>query len=513
MPTPKPKSGYKTKRKYGCPYCEVKLPRSELVPHVQDEHEIMIPEGYTAARVVYDKINGKNYGTCMICGAKVYEWDDRVWRYKNLCNNHKCREILREKSKQNHLDDPEKQKLMLSHRKISGEYKFRDGGKRGYVGSYERKTLEFMDRVMNIPSKDIETPGPTFSYEYEGNTHAFITDIFYIPAMLVIDVKDGGDNPNNRPMESYREKQVEKEKAVIEDGKFNYLRLTNNDFGQLMSAIADIRYSEMVNDPKKGIYINEGSGPSGGVMIGSVKPGGRNYIISGYPLHNVFDGYGERDDHQSLIFGNTSTDKALALDPNGEILIDSVQNLLEATRPKGMDPNKKKVTIDRNRKIVFNKDNSNMAKLADKLHKDKLKKKEKEKSKAMQELSMASILATGEEGRILSYSDLFRLEDTTIVDLDDSAAITEATVETMGAIRSAARDLGAVFNEEYIRLIGKYMSLMQDEEGFYISSEDPKYMITSPYYSDDEEIPQDMIDTMDNIYIANRNRKEDGGHE
>ena len=141
------------------------------------------------------------------------------------------------------------------------------------------------------------------------------------------------------------------------------------------------------------------------------------------------------------------------------------------------------------------------------------KKKAKAKSKTMQELTMASILATGEEGRILSYSDLFRLEDTTIVDLDDSAAITEAAVETIGAVRSAARDLGAVFNEEFVRPIGKYMSLMQDEEGFYISSEDPKYMITSPYYSDDEEIPQDMINTMDNIYIANRNRKEDGGHE
>ena len=78
MPRPKPKSGYKTKRKYGCPYCDKKLPRSELVEHVQDEHEMMIPEGYSAARAVYDHVNKKTYGTCMICGTKIYEWDDKL---------------------------------------------------------------------------------------------------------------------------------------------------------------------------------------------------------------------------------------------------------------------------------------------------------------------------------------------------------------------------------------------------------------------------------------------------
>ena len=83
MPRPKPKTGYKTKRKYSCPYCDEKMTRSDLVEHIQDKHEMMIPQGYNAARVVYDHINGKNYGTCFICGDKVYEWDDRLWRYKS----------------------------------------------------------------------------------------------------------------------------------------------------------------------------------------------------------------------------------------------------------------------------------------------------------------------------------------------------------------------------------------------------------------------------------------------
>ena len=504
MPAPKSKAGYKTKRKYGCPYCDVKLPRGDLVAHVQEEHEMMIPEGYTAARVVYEHINGKNYGTCMICGAKVYDWDDRIWRYKNLCNNPKCREILKDKAKNNHLDDPEKQKVMLQHRKISGEYKFRDGGKRGYVGSYERKTLEFMDRVMNIPSKDIETPGPTFSYEYNGETHSYITDIFYIPAMLVIDVKDGGDNPNTRPMVSYREKQVEKEKAVIADGKYNYLRLTNNEFGQLMSAIADIRYGDIVNDKNKGIYINEGSSPSGGVMIGSVKPGGSNYIIPQYPLNNVFDGNSESP---YLIFGSTDSDKAFILDKDGDILIDSVQSLMEYSRRSKKDQNHPdKSSYNRDRKIVFDKDKSNMAKLADKLKEQKEKKKNKEKlNRAMQELSIASIL-TGQT--LLSYSDIYKIEGSTIIDIEDDASALDELSHISGDINMAVRNVG-LLNEEYIRPIGKHMSLMQDEDGYYISSEDPNYMITSPYYPDEESIPQDAIDLMDNIYIANRNRKGD----
>lgn len=498
MPTPKPKSGYKTKRKYSCPYCDKKLIRSELVTHIQDEHEIMIPEGYTAARVVYDHINGKNYGTCMICGAKVYEWDDRIWRYKNLCDNPKCREILTDKAKGNHLDDPEKQKQMLQGRKISGEYKFRDGGKKSYVGSYEKKTLEFMDRVMNIPSKDIETPGPCFEYEYDGETHTWITDIFYIPAMLVIDVKDGGKNPNTRPMESYREKQIEKEKAITEDGKYNYLRLTDNDFGQLLSAVADIRYGDVVNDPFKGIYINEGSSPAGNVMIGSVKPYGRDYIIP-RKIHNTF--IDDEDEPDTFIFGNTLMEKGFMVGEDGSIIVDTIENLLENTKTKAGD--------QRDRKVVFNKNKSNMFKLARRLEKERYKKKEKErekKNKAMMQLEFANILY----GRdvFLTPSMIYCLEDTTVEYLNPAYdPILESIFTCRGVI--VREDFNA--NTGFIKSVGKHMKLMYSpDDGYYISSEDPKYSIASAYYPDQEDIPQNVIDLMDNLYEAN---KKEGNKE
>ena len=51
-----------------------------------------------------------------------------------------------------------------------------------------------------------------------------------IPYNLIIEVKDGGDNPNNRSIPEYRAKQISKEKMI-----------TNNDFGQLLSMLAELK--------------------------------------------------------------------------------------------------------------------------------------------------------------------------------------------------------------------------------------------------------------------------------
>ena len=112
---------------------------------------------------------------------------------------------------------------------------------------------------MNIPSKDIQMPGPILEYDFRGEKHSWITDIYYIPANLIIEVKDGGDNPNNRSMPEYRAKQVAKEQMVTELGTFNYLRLTNNNFAQLLEVLAEIKYENMDQSeaPKIVLNINE----------------------------------------------------------------------------------------------------------------------------------------------------------------------------------------------------------------------------------------------------------------
>lgn len=265
------KKVYKTSRKYSCPFCEAKLPRMELIDHVEKEHEALIPENYTATRVVYDSINRTDHGTCMICKKPVYTWNEKTSRYDNICSE-KCRKEVRRIALERHikvynsptlLTDPGHQEKMLANRHISGTYKHSDGASITYTGKYEKATLEFMDKVMNIPSKDIQMPGPILEYEYNGETHSWITDIYYIPANLIIEVKDGGNNPNNRNMPEYRGKQQAKEIMITELGKFNYLRLTNNNFSQLLEALAEIKYENMdrkdATEVSMHYFINESS--------------------------------------------------------------------------------------------------------------------------------------------------------------------------------------------------------------------------------------------------------------
>lgn len=149
---------------------------------------------------------------------------------------------------------------MLANRSISGTYKFSKGGSTSYTGSYEKNFLEFLDS-WGYRSIDIETPGPIIEYEYGGNKHKWITDLYLIPYNLVFDVKDGGSNPNTRNMEEYRAKQIAKEKAIQQQGVYNYIRLTDNDFSQLLQILADLKYQLL--DPSntkksdKIIRINE----------------------------------------------------------------------------------------------------------------------------------------------------------------------------------------------------------------------------------------------------------------
>lgn len=236
-------------KRYKCPYCEHRDYRPNLVDHVEKEHKDMIPKDFTAARVVFNTANHKERQYC-VCGCgKETAWREDLWRYDRYATK-ACKDKYSKQMKQNMiktygkehlLDDDNMQTKMLASRSISGVYKFTSGGSMGYVGSYERKFLEFCDKVLRLTVMDLEEPGPTIYYEWQGDKHFWITD-YYIPAFnLVLDIKDGGDNPNTREMEDYRGKQQEKEKAIAIQGKYNYLRLTDNNFAQLMLVMAELK--------------------------------------------------------------------------------------------------------------------------------------------------------------------------------------------------------------------------------------------------------------------------------
>ena len=255
-------------KRYKCPYCELRLIRKDLIKHIDKKHEELIPQGYSSARLVYNQVNKIDHGKCRVCG-KLTSWNEKSGRYNVLCDNPKCKEHMREEYKKNMLrvrgtynilNDPEQQKKMLANRSISGSYKFSDGGILTYTGSYEKKCLEFMDIVMQIPSKDILSPGPTIEYEYNGSKHFYITDFYYIPYNLIIEVKDGGDNLNNKDsssMRASREKTIEKERIITDRGEYNYIRLTNNDFSQLLDVFMTIKEKLLEGDVSKTYKINE----------------------------------------------------------------------------------------------------------------------------------------------------------------------------------------------------------------------------------------------------------------
>lgn len=245
---------------YKCPYCDAKLARWAVGNHIELNHEELVPKGMTANQVGFNSVNKKTetHGCCVVC-KRPTPWNEKNCKYDRLCGRPECREALREKYKKNMikvhgkynlLNDPERQEKMLANRKISDTYRFADGGRHVYTGTYERKALEFLDKVMGFHSRDILSPGPTLEYKYKGQKLKWITDIMLIPFNLVIEVKDGGSNPNNRQMPTYREKQIAKETMITNLGKYNYLRLTDNNFEQLLDIIAELKM-QMVDDTEE----------------------------------------------------------------------------------------------------------------------------------------------------------------------------------------------------------------------------------------------------------------------
>lgn len=286
-------------RKYKCIFCNKSFERTALANHIDKYHNDMINDdkGYTANRIVFDICNkkepvGAGSGVCRIC-KKPTEWDEKSVRYKSYCSD-KCKEQARKNYEKNMLkvygkttllDDMEWQETkMLANRSISGKYKWSDGTYKSYVGSYEKKFLEFCDNVLQIDSGDLLTPGPTIYYEFEGKEHTWITDAIYLPYNLVFDIKDGGNNKNNREMPEYRAKQIMKEKFITDQGEYNYIRLTNNEFVQLLTMFAELKESYSSDDPKTISRIHEHTAPAaiGGIAPGITSDTGHNVFITKY---------------------------------------------------------------------------------------------------------------------------------------------------------------------------------------------------------------------------------------
>lgn len=282
----------KSTKTYKCPYCEYRGDRLKLISHIEKTHSDLIPQNYSPTRVVFNLINKKENGSCVICKT-ITTWDENKCRYNRMCDKESCKIEYKKRTENNilkvygktsreMLNDMDHQTKMLNGRSISGVYKWSNGLEKSYTGTFELKCLIFFDTIIKARYEDVVTPGPVVEYMFEDKKHQWITDIFYAPYNLVIECKDGGSNPNNRPMESYRAKQIAKEKAITRDGNYNYLRLTNNSFEQLLHILSVLKLQliDTSYDNKKVVMVNENMMSTIGAMFPMANNADNVYIVN-----------------------------------------------------------------------------------------------------------------------------------------------------------------------------------------------------------------------------------------
>lgn len=241
-----------------CPICKKAYEDVfKLGVHIETEHGSQIPKNWSGVKYNFYSTHGRTNGTCLVCKGRT-EFDEKTGKPRRLCEKISCHKSYREQFRQNMmkkhgtdclLNDPEVQKKMLMNRSIAKDYKWSDGTIKRCIGSYEYDALKFMDIFLNLNSGDVIVPAPQIiEYEYDGKTHFYIPDIYIDSLNLIIEIKDGGDNVNTHPKIQAVDKEKEKCKdlALETQTKYNYVKITNKQYGILMDTLIELKNRENI---------------------------------------------------------------------------------------------------------------------------------------------------------------------------------------------------------------------------------------------------------------------------
>ena len=216
------------------------MQKQSLYQHMEKEHLDQL-NGLSPAHIYFNFRNKKTFGLCVWCRVNHTDFNEETERYERFCSK-KCKDAYK-KDFQNKMikkygkitlaDSPEFQEKMLKNRKISGEYKWSDGTIYTYTGSYEKDFLEYLDKVINLDSKDVFAPCPIiFNYEYNNKKHFYIPDVYIASLKLVLEIK-ASDNKH------YRERDLEIEKVkdnIVKNSKekYNYYKVFDKNYNNFI---------------------------------------------------------------------------------------------------------------------------------------------------------------------------------------------------------------------------------------------------------------------------------------
>jgi hypothetical protein len=242
-------------KSFKCLFCEKKyVSKQSLYEHMGNEHNDNL-EGLSPAHYYFDykNRNTKHMGKCTECG-KPTEFNETTEKYNRLCKNPKCKEAYVEKFRKrmyakgrdpiNDLKDRDRQLKMLANRKISGEYKWSDGKKFTYTGTYEKNFLEYLDKVLEYPSVEVHSPAPQ-CYTYttnDGKKHFYMPDVYLSDVNLLIEIKGSQSGSGYRDRDLGLE--TLKESAVMEDvkaKKVNYIKVLDKKYDEVTEKINELR--------------------------------------------------------------------------------------------------------------------------------------------------------------------------------------------------------------------------------------------------------------------------------
>lgn len=248
-----------------CPICKKQYPDLISVSeHIETTHNDTIPKDWSGAKYFFFSNHGRTTGKCRIC-KKDTKFNEVTGKPEIMCTNKKCHDIYRQNfvnnmmnkhGKSTLLNDPEMQKKMLSNRSITKKYKWSDGTEKICVGSYEYDFAQFLDTFMNFDSNDVMFPAPmVIEYEYNGGKHFYIPDVFIGSLNLIVEIKDGSNNPNTRPgmVAVDKVKEKAKEDAIKKQGKYNYVKVPNKEYGIFIETLLKLKEQENVGNENEKI--------------------------------------------------------------------------------------------------------------------------------------------------------------------------------------------------------------------------------------------------------------------